>query len=258
MTRLDLLAPINDLLALDEHWPKLAVYDNPFVLVRDRAYFAEELVVIPWPTDSFVNGESRPAEFRIERRKSAFGWRYEMNSYVEPEEDGDDGHYVEDVDTSTNIVCCVSHVVVLDGPDDDAPTYNENITVDGAIDHLNELVGKFKDVKATPGLGRTMASRYLAEASPRVWLATVERADLNEIALQWIAHSTSWVPLLARIAANPATAGEELVRLSHIVPEVVVDNPALALHVLVAPDDFAELHPQAQQAYRNRFGEPTP
>lgn len=252
------LVPIDEVLRLDASWPKLLVDDRPFLVVRDRAYLADEVVHTPWPLDGFVRGHGKPGEIRIEREPCAGGLCYGVRSYIEPDDDESDGFFYDRLWNRMDDVFAVASVTLLEGPDDaDLPVYDERLTADAMVAMLNHVIEHSGATLTQGGAARTKALKSLAKAPPRVWLEVVERVDLNEIALGWIGQVSTWVPLRTRVASNPNTPLSILFKLSGIAPYAVVDNPAFSFYLLGDPDLPNKLHPQAKAAYLERSGDPS-
>lgn len=83
----------------------------------------------------------------------------------------------------------------------------------------------------------------LARTPPRFWLEAVSDPTLSSTTLGKFILKSSWLPLWEALAANPAADLQTLASLASVAPEIVLENPALPLLLLMEPSD-ARLFPK--------------
>lgn len=224
-------------LRLDEVWPKLLVKDGPLYLLRDRvvARFQVEAADEP-PYDTFVGlGHGYPAS--IERESSPTGPRY-RHWYTAMGRDDDEntsevlvarGGRVAQVAGLSNL----ERVVVVDSfakaqgrvntPDAARhPRMHRPIPAAQVLAEIAQEAREVPDGEASP-----MIIFYGAE--PRTWFTIAADPTVDDLLLQRVALSATWLPLVRVLARNPNLRPESVYHLSHLAPWDVAANPSLPL-----------------------------
>lgn len=217
---------------IDRESPKLLIDDDGLLLVRDRIVFVQDtnadLAIAEGgfdPTDVFVvtlaNTYELPAW--IERQ----GGKYRK---VTPKQSIWQDHYLR---RAYNV-----DVSIVEWPNDhsDRVRLGEQSYAEVAAKGAGVT---FEDIVS---LNEDNALRMLANPD----CPEAELGYLGSVALRWY-------PALCAIAGNPQTPATTLTRLAAMAPNVVFDNPAWPLAMLVNPDLLNESPERVQRLWQDRL-----